>query len=99
MSGKFDIEDGVLSLGEDLDVNQAAELYQELKHEAGSGSSTITLDASALGRVDGAAMQLLVAFAKAYKAAGGDLKWGTPSDEFKRAGKILGLEQDLGLAS
>ncbi|MGV6858720.1 MAG: STAS domain-containing protein [bacterium] len=97
MSSKFDINDGVLSLGEDVDVNQVAELYQELKHEAGSGSSNITLDSTAITRIDGASMQLLAAFSKAYSDAGGKLDWGKPSPEFLRIGEVLGLSEALGL--
>ena len=97
MSNKFEVVDGVVDLGNEVDVNRVAELYQELKVEVSMQSSKIDIDASSVERVDGAMIQMLVAFSQAYTGNGGILNWGTPSAEFSKAARILGLDKALGL--
>ncbi len=97
MNNRFEVVNGVLDLGSEIDVNLVADLYQELKHEIVVGSSVLEINTSEIKRTDGATLQLLASFSKEYMKSGGDISWGNPSDEFWRASKILGLTEVLGI--
>jgi anti-anti-sigma regulatory factor len=57
----------------------------------------VTLDASAVQRIDTATLQLLVAFAIARRAAGRALRWHSPTTVLVGAAERLGLEGALQL--
>ncbi|HEY9130587.1 MAG TPA: STAS domain-containing protein [Dyella sp.] len=56
-----------------------------------------TLDATAVARVDTAAIQLLVAFQRAAGAAGRTVRWQGVGAPLREAAALLGLEQTLQL--
>ncbi len=56
-----------------------------------------TLDASAVERVDTAALQLLVAFHRDALARGGKITWAGVSTPLREAAERLGLTQALAL--
>ena len=59
----------------------------------------ITLQASEVQRVDTAILQLLLAFFKSMASAQVSITWDGVSDELLAAVKLLGIEQELDLAS
>lgn len=64
--------------------------------EAAHGSAA-ALDGAAVEKVDGAAMQLLVAFRRAAAAAGCAVSWTGVSDVLREATSLLGLDDELNL--
>ncbi len=70
-------------------------LAPQLRDAAGGGDAT--LDGAAVEKVDGAAMQLLVAFRRAAVAAGGSVSWAGASDVLHEAASLLGLGAELDL--
>jgi len=62
-----------------------------------AGGSAASLDGAAVEKVDGAAMQLLVAFRRAAAAAGCTVSWSGASDVLREAAGLLGLDAELDL--
>lgn len=60
-------------------------------------AGAVTVDATAVTRVDAAGLQLLCAAAKALQARGESLCWRTPSRVVVDGARILGLATTLGL--
>lgn len=58
---------------------------------------TAELDARAVERVDGALLQLLVAFRRAAVAGGCTVSWLGASDTLREAADLLGLDKELDL--
>jgi anti-anti-sigma regulatory factor len=58
----------------------------------------VTIDAHAVERIDTAALQVLCAFVRDRKAAGGEVIWAGCTENFSEAIRLLGLQQALGLA-
>lgn len=58
----------------------------------------VTIDARAVERIDTAALQVLCAFVRDRKAAGGEVRWEGCTESFSEAIRLLGLQQALGLA-
>ena len=61
------------------------------------GGSAAVLDAAAVEKVDGAAMQLLVAFRRAAAAGACAVTWSAASDVLREASSLLGLDGELDL--
>ncbi len=55
------------------------------------------LDGAAVEKVDGAAMQLLVAFRRAAAAGACAVTWSAASDVLREASSLLGLDGELDL--
>ncbi|MFQ5655542.1 MAG: lipid asymmetry maintenance protein MlaB [Planctomycetota bacterium] len=92
-------EDGGASripLGDSIDIAGARQL-QETLLEALDSHAPITIDASAVGWADTAALQLLCAFLHDAPAAGVEVRWHAPSEPFRRAVRLLDLAQALRL--
>ncbi|WP_017463759.1 STAS domain-containing protein [Dyella ginsengisoli] len=70
-------------------------LAPQLREAAGGGAAT--LDGAAVEKVDGAAMQLLVAFRRAAVTAGGSVSWAGASEVLHEAASLLGLGAELDL--
>ncbi|MFP4147236.1 MAG: lipid asymmetry maintenance protein MlaB [Halorhodospira sp.] len=81
-----------IELGEQLDVTVVASLKATLE-EALAGGDPIALDGRRLGRVDGAGIQLLVAFSRAAASRGG---WSWYGDELPSA--VAEAASQLGVA-
>ena len=72
----------------------------ELKHllmEAEPTGDTIQIDAAQLGGIDGAAMQLLIAFAMHQKSIGRTIEWAGVPEMLAKDAKLFGAEEILGL--
>jgi anti-anti-sigma regulatory factor len=57
----------------------------------------VTIDVSAVERIDASAMQVLCAFVRDRKAAGGVIHWAGSTDSFSEAVRLLGLQKALGV--
>jgi phospholipid transport system transporter-binding protein len=86
-----------ITLAAEEDISVAAALKERLVEAHETGASAVTIDGSAVGRIDTAALQLLVAFARDRRAAGGSVAWIRPSETLVRAATTAGLTSALGL--
>ncbi|MEW6708055.1 MAG: STAS domain-containing protein [Pseudomonadota bacterium] len=84
-----------IALPADCRLGALDALAPQLREAA--GGSAATLDGAAVEKVDGAAMQLLVAFRRAAVAAGGSVHWTGASDVLREAASLLGLDVELDL--
>jgi len=55
----------------------------------------VTIDVRAVERIDTAALQLLCAFVRDRKAAGGQVLWAGSTESFSEAIRLLGLQKAL----
>ena len=84
-----------IALGDDLRIGNARAAYESLVGAADGG--ILEIDASAVGRVDGAGLQALAAAAAALRARGVKLRWGEVSGALAGAAALAGLQRTLGL--
>lgn len=85
-----------VELGEDLGIEASTELKNRLApllEQAGA----LTLDASQVGRIHTAAVQVLCAFVQARRSAGLDTAFQGCTATFRDAARLLGVTQALGL--
>ncbi|GAB6039401.1 STAS domain-containing protein [Endothiovibrio diazotrophicus] len=93
------LDEGVVVLGEALDIAHVGELYERLVEVLRQGRQP-ALDATALERVDAAGVQLLAAYGRELKGLGGRLEWrGEPAAPLREAARLLDLGEALGLAA
>lgn len=85
-------------LAPDLGIATVTELKDALAAALAKGAP-VAVDASAVARVDTAALQLLMAFTRAMQDAGAALEWRAPSEAFARSAGRLGLLAALGCGS
>lgn len=83
-----------IDCGGSLDITSVQALYQRLS-DALEAESAVQLDVSATERLDGAAAQLLLAFATAARQRGLDVVWQEPSTAISDAVRLLGLGEAL----
>ncbi|HEX5304811.1 MAG TPA: STAS domain-containing protein [Dyella sp.] len=74
----------------------ALDTLAPLLRDAVQGSAA-ALDGAAVEKVDGAAMQLLVAFRRAAAAGTCAVSWSAASDVLREASSLLGLDGELDL--
>ena len=87
-----------VALAQDLGIVFTSELKQDLSaHLAQAGE--LRVDASQVGRVHTAAIQVLCAFVLARRQAGTDTVFDNPTATFRDAARLLGLAPQLGLAN
>lgn len=84
-----------LKLPASVAIRNARELRQEWLPRA--AATNIAVDGAAVGDVDTAGLQLLLAWRRAILAAGGQLEWVAPSVALREAAAGVGLTQELGL--
>ena len=60
--------------------------------------ATVVVNAGKVERIDTLALQVLLVFVMARRAAGHAVEWSDVSAEFRRATDLLGLSKHLGLA-
>jgi len=94
--GAGDSNEISVEFGDTLDISKAAEFHQQLQSALGKGGEVV-LDASELGRIDAASLQLCVAFFADAAARKVTAKWHSPSEALVRSASLLGLSQQLGL--
>jgi ABC-type transporter Mla MlaB component len=79
-------------------IASAAKLKSALLKRVGDAGS-VTLDASAVQRVDSAGLQVLAAFARDRRAAGLALEWASVPRSLADAASLLSLTDVLGFAA
>lgn len=89
-------EKGTLFLDGNLDIVTVRDLYGRLQ-SALDCPGALVIDAAQVNRVDGAAIQVLVAFFSAAKRNGRCCIWSAVSDPLREAVRLTGLESALSL--
>jgi len=89
-------EDGALTLAADCTVAEADGLKSELARLLDE-SGPITVDVSALQRIDTAGLQLLAAFVRDRRTAGRAVAWRGEASALEAAAGLLGLNDMLEL--
>ncbi len=84
-----------LALPSSVAIRNARELRQEWLPRA--TAATVSVDGAAVGDVDTAGLQLLLAWRRAILAAGGRFEWVAASAALREAAAGVGLTQELGL--
>ncbi len=85
-----------VDLGEDLGIESSTELKNRLAPLL-AAAGPLTLDASHVGRIHTAAMQVLCAFVQARRSAGLQTGFHGCTATFNDAARLLGISQALGL--
>lgn len=93
--GRQDTAAAAVALPADCRLGALDTLAPQLR-EAVRGSAA-ALDGAAVEKVDGAAMQLLVAFRRAAAAGTCTVTWSAASDVLREASALLGLDGELDL--
>lgn len=88
--------DGSLLLAAECTVAEADTLKSELGHRLAQ-SEPVTLDVSALQRIDTAGLQLLAAFVRDRRTAGRAVAWRGRASALETAAGLLGLRDMLEL--
>ena len=91
--------DGVVDLGDSLDIAHVGALYEQLSGGLREGHDP-ALDGSQVERVDAAGLQLLCAYGRELAGHGGSIQWrGEPAAALREAAELLDLHRELGLAA
>lgn len=86
----------VLRLEASLVIGDVGEFYQAC-HRALENAGPLTIDGSAIEVIDGAGLQLLAACVKEAVGQGREVCWQAASDALRRASRVMGVDQPLGL--
>lgn len=87
----------VLHLPATLGIAQVAELRLQFEQALDSGRA-LAIEAAAIEQLDGAGLQLLLAFHRAATEAGRAPDWREPSPRLRDAAALLGLDGALCLS-
>jgi len=87
-----------VALAQDLGIESTSELKQHLAPHL-EQAGPLRVDASQVGRVHTAAIQVLCAFVLARRQAGQDTVFDDATDTFRDAARLLGVFQTLGLGA
>ena len=90
-------DDGALTLAAECTVAEADSLKAELARRL-TASEPVTVDVSALQRIDTAGLQLLAAFVRDRRNAGRKVEWRGRASALEAAAGLLGLNDMLELA-
>jgi ABC-type transporter Mla MlaB component len=90
-------EDGALTLTAECTVAEAESLKAELARRL-PATEPVTVDVSALQRIDTAGLQLLAAFVRDRRTAGRAVQWRGQACALEAAAGLLGLNDMLELA-
>lgn len=89
--------DCVIGLDTELRIAQVQALSEKLRCLL-EARQRVLLDASRIELIDACALQLLAAFVRDAQRYGIELGWNGPSEPFRKAARLLDLEQHLKLA-
>jgi phospholipid transport system transporter-binding protein len=87
-----------ISFGPILDVAGSSELKKQLD-KVFRRKSPFELDGSAIERVDTAALQVLLAFARESHNRKKELGWSEVSEPLMNASTLLGISRELGISN
>lgn len=90
------MSDHYVVLPESARISGIDELRQ-LLIEAEPIGTAIQIDAAQLGGIDGAAMQLLIAYAAHQRSVGRTIEWAGVPEMLFRDARLFGAEETLGL--
>ncbi len=90
MSESAENTEGLVSFDDTLDITMAA-IYFEKLTEMLNQHKSIVLNGEGIERIDGAGLQLLVAFFKAAESLHVTIKWQACSEILKKSAKLSGL--------
>jgi len=79
-----------IDCGENLSIADIGEFYGMILMAVAEGQS-IKFNVSKIERIDGAALQLLYAYAKEELNKGNEVTWTQPSEAFIRSADLLGM--------
>ena len=82
--------------GKQLEIVNVEQLFHSLEEVLQQGAP-VSLKVDQVERADTASLQLLVAFRKSLLSQGLDVQLTNPTDSFKHAARLLGLNRSLGL--
>lgn len=86
-----------IELGQDLGIERAGDLRDQLLEQLDSGRSVV-IDGSTVDRVHGASLQVLAAFFNDRHAAGRKTRINAPSTTLVDAARVMALTTALGLS-
>lgn len=86
-----------IKVARDLRIAGASAVFSALRSAARESASRVTLDASAVEKVDAAGIQALLAGRRALASAGKQLSWAGASPQLSAAAELLGLAEALEL--
>ncbi|MGH8606531.1 MAG: STAS domain-containing protein [Gammaproteobacteria bacterium] len=89
--------DCVMELDTELRIAQVQALSEKLRSLL-EARQRVLLDASRIELIDACGLQLLAAFVRDAERYGIELGWNSPSEPFRKAARLLDLEQHLKLA-
>lgn len=84
------------ALAQDLGIETTSELKQQLASQL-DHAGELRVDASQVGRIHTASIQVLCAFVAARQQGGGSTVFDNCSENFKDAARLLGVLPALGL--
>lgn len=90
MSESAENTEGLVSFDDTLDITMAA-IYFEKLTEMLNQHKSIVLNGEGIERIDGAGLQLLVAFFKAAESLHVTIKWQACSEILKKSAELSGL--------
>ena len=96
MSESDTSNEGLISFDDTLDITLAASYYERLSQLLNEQKS-ITLDGTQIERIDGAGLQLLVAFFKSAESLHIPVQWQGCSEALKNSAKLSGLTGSLAI--
>lgn len=86
-----------LSLTKEITIAGSVVLREQLMETIGNGTTEVMIDGSEVDRIDTAALQLLVSFAKTLATHGQTLQWSGISEALHASAKQIGLHDVLGM--
>ncbi len=86
--------EGLIAFDDILDITMAASYHEKLT-EMLNQHKVITLDGGEIERIDGAGLQMLIAFFKAARSLNISVKWQACSDSLKKSADLSGLTGSL----
>jgi len=91
-----DSEVTVIECGEALGIADVGDFYAKLLTELAEGHK-VRFNVSDIERIDGAALQVMYAYAKEAEKHGQGLVWASPSEAFMRSVNLLGLAEGMNI--
>ena len=80
-----------------VEVTDISALFRRLEQALSATTSTLSLDAEGVERIDAASLQLLTVFYREAQELGYAIQWKKPSDALLRSARLVGLADRLGL--
>ena len=96
MSGSIQIDEGLITFSDQLDITMVTAYYEQLSQLL-IEQKNILINAENVERIDGAGLQLLVAFFKEAKSLSIKLEWQSCSEALKDSAELSGLTGNLDL--